>query len=288
MLSGTACSNSGSTTSANNNSDNGDAGTLQLITPQVIYSKLGSSGDSYAVINNPTNSAVKNLHYTLSSAVGGGSGASLDPVSAANCATMAAYSQCNVKIKVASGSIAGSFGFSASNNSSLLSKLNKSANAISLGSVVGVEQAAYNTASGADGITLSYYQTVINGTPYILVNALVASANAGTFNNVVLVNNSGVAIPNQQIIGAVSSAQGSTFSILLPVPSGTNASQTIKVQTQQNGSVVSTSTTSNSLNTISGVGIANMLPSAVYLTASNPEQIITFSNTGDVAAQLQQ
>ncbi len=284
-----ACSNTGSVSGDNSsNGNNGDVNTLQLISPLVIYSKSGSVSDSYVVINNPTNKAVKNVHYTLGSPIGGGSGVSIDPVSAANCATMAAYSQCNVKVQIASGTIAGSFGFSASNNSGILSKLNKTVNAASLASVVGVEQAAYNTASGADGITLSYYQTVINGTPYILVNALVASANAGTFNNVVLVNNSGVAIPNQQIIGAVSSAQGSTFSILLPVPSGTNASQTIKVQTQQNGSVVSTSTTSNSLNTSSGIGIANMLPSAVYLTANHPEQIITFSNTGDTSAQLQQ
>jgi hypothetical protein len=300
VLSGTACSNSGSTTSANNNSDNGDAGTLQLITPQVIYSKLGSSGDSYAVINNPTNSAVKNLHYTLSSAVGGGSGASLDPVSAANCATIAANSQCNVKITVASGSVAGSFGFSASNDSSLLTKLNKSAKAAALTTVVGVEQAAYNTASGADGITLSYYHTVINGTPYVLVSALVASANAGTFNKVVLVNNSGTAIPNQQIIGTVNSAQGSTFNILLPVPTGNNLTQVIKVQTQlvtpltkartkglTATEIVSTATTSSTLTTTNDVGIVEMLPSAIYLSKDSPEQSITFSNTGNVTAQLQ-
>ncbi len=300
MLSGTACSNSGSTTSANNNSDNGDASTLQLITPQVIYSKSGSSGDGYAVINNPTNSAVKNLYYALSSTVGGGSGASLDPVSAANCATIAANSQCNVKITVASGSVAGSFGFSASNDSSLLSKLNKSAKAAALATVVGVEQAAYNTASGADGITLSYYHTVINGTPYVLVSALVASANAGTFNKVVLVNNSGTAIPNQQIIGTVNSTQGSTFNILLPVPTGNNLTQVIKVQTQlvtpstkaqtkglTATEIVSTATTSSTLTTTNDVGIVEMLPSAIYLSKDSPEQSITFSNTGNVTAQLQ-
>lgn len=285
----TACSNSGSNGgSSGSNGGNGDASVLQVIPPKVIYSKSGSIGDSYVVINNPSNSAIKSLHYSLADAIGGGKGVSIDPLSAANCATVAANSQCNIRVLVESGAIAGSFAFNISNDSSLLTKLVKSAKAATSAPVIGIGQSAYTTGSGADGITLSYYQTVIKGTPYILVNALVASANAGSFNQVVLVNNSGVVIPGQEIIGTVNSAQGSTFSILLPVPSGNNASQTIKVQTQQNGTVVSTATASSTLTTTSGVGIAEMLPSAVYLTTSNPEQIITFSNTGDTVAQLQQ
>ena len=289
VLAATACSHSGgSATNGGDNSANGDASTLQVITPKTIYSKPDTVGSAYVVINNSTNAAVKNLHYSLTNPIGSASKAAIDPVSAANCSTVAAYSQCNVKVTVAAGAVAGSIGFSLSNNSTLLNKLAKSAQAVALASTMGIEQAAYNSLKGADGITLSYYNTVINGTPYILVSGLVASNNAGSFDKVVLVNGSGVAIPNQQLISSVSSAQGSTFNILLPVPSANNATQTIKAQTQQNNTVVSTATASSTLSTQQNIGIANLLPSAVYLTSANPEQIITFANTGDAVAQLQQ
>jgi len=281
------CSNNGSNDgSGNNNSNNGDVNSLQIITPKIIYSRPGTVGTGYVVINNPTEAPVKNVHYSLTSLVGA---ASMDSASAANCATVSAYSQCNIKILVPAGAIAGSFKFGASNDDdSLLSKSATTTPSLT----VGVEQAAYNTVNGANGITLSYFHTVINGTPYILVSGLIASPNVGSFNKVVLVNNNGIAIPNQEIIGAISNAQGSTFNILLPVPSGNNITQTIKVQTQQvtegKIAIVSTATSSSTLITRENVGIVEALPSAVYLTESNPEQIATFVNIGDRAAQLQQ
>jgi len=292
VLSISACSNSGSSgSSGGSNTDNGDVGSLQIITPKTVYSKPGVAGSSYVVINNPTATAVKNIQYSLTNLTGGASGASVDPASAANCAVVAANSQCNVKVTVESGAVAGSLGLSVSNDSSLLAKLSKSAKAASATPVMGVEQTAYNSLSGADGITLSYYHIVINGTPYILVSGLVASSNAGTFNKIVLVNGSGTALPNQEVISPVSNTQGSTFNVLLPVPLGSNASQTIKVQTQQvtNGqtTVVSTASSSSTLTTRENIGIAEMLPSAVYLTEANPEQTVTFLNTGDAVAQLQ-
>ena len=283
------CSSGGSSSNSNNGG-NGDVGSLELIAPKTLYSLPGNMGSSYVVINNPTNTTVKDLQYALIGQLGGANGAQIESASAANCATVAAYSQCNIKLTVPAGAVAGSLGLTVSNDSSLLSKLAKSAKAAS--PTIGVEQAAYNNLSGADGVTLSYYHTVINGTPYILVSGLVASANAGTFNKIMLVNGTGTELPNQEALGTISSIQGSTFNILLAVPSGTNASQTIKVQTQQvtNGqtTIVSTATGSSTLSTTRNVGIADMLPSAVYLTESNPEQIITFVNTGDVTAQLQQ
>lgn len=286
-----ACSNSGSNGSAGGGNGNGNVSSLQIITPKIIYSKSDGVGSSYVVINNSTNAAVKNLHYSLN-VIGGASGADIDPASAANCATVAANSQCTVKITVSVGAVAGSLGLDVSNDSSLLGRLTTAAKATAPTPTIGVEQTAYNNLSGADGITLSYYHTVINGTPYVLVSGLVASNNAGTFNKIVLVNGSGTELANQVALGSINSSQGSTFNILLPVPSGNNASQTIKVQTQQltNGQamVVSTSTASSTLTTKENIGIAEMLPSAVYLTESNPEQIITFANTGDAVAQLQQ
>jgi hypothetical protein len=289
----TACSNGNSSSNSSNssNNENGDVSSLQLIAPRTIYSLPSGIGTGYMVVNNPTNKTVKNLHYSLTNQVGSGQQVVIDSVSADACAEVAAYSQCNVKVIIPAGAVAGSVGYVVDNSdTNLLSRLGKVLKADATNNIMasGIEQAAYNKLSGADGITLSYYHTVINGTPYILVSGLVASANAGTFNKIVLVNGGGTVLPNQELISPVSNAQGSTFSILLPIPSGNNISQIIKVQTQQDNTAVSTATSSSTLTTTQNVGIAEMLPSAVYLTTANPEQIITFANTGDAIAQLQQ
>ncbi len=290
--SGGCCSSGGS------NSNNGNVSSLQIVAPKTIFSKPAESSPGYIVIKNPTDTAVSNLHYDLSNLVGGANGTIIDSDSAASCATMPAHGQCNVKVMIPAGAVAGSLGFSANNDSSLLSKLGKAFNdsvTKTTTLTIGIQQAAYNNLSGADGITLSYYHTVINGVPYILVTGLVASANAGSFNNIVLVDHNGNPIPNQELISEViSSAQGTTFQILLPVPAGGGITQTIKVQTQHmflgETIVVSTSTSSSTLSTTEAgvtVGIVDMLPDAVYLTQEHPEQTITFSNSGDAAAQLQ-
>lgn len=195
-----SCSNSGSNGSSSS-SNNGDVSSLQIVAPKTIYSKTGESSPGYIVIKNPTNTPVNNLHYSLSGLVGGASGTSEDPASAANCTIIPANGQCNIKVIIPAGAVAGSFGFEVDNSSSLLGKLSKAAKAsVSSTLTVGIEQAAYNNLSGADGITLSYYHTVIAGVPYILISGLVASANAGSFNNIVLVNSNGNAIPGQSLI----------------------------------------------------------------------------------------
>lgn len=287
------CSSSGNSggTSGGNNNGNGDVSSLQMIAPKTAYSKTAESANTYIVVNNPSESTVSNIHYSLINQIGGAIGSSIDNASATNCAIVAAHSQCNVKVSIPAGAIAGSFGISADNKSNTQSKTSQATNVISL-LTIGVEQSAYNNLSGADGITLSYYHTVINGTPYILVSGLIASVNTGNFNNVVLVDSSNNPLPNQQLITETGNfSQGTTFNILLPVPSANGLTQTIKAQTQMVAkgkvTVVSTATNSSTLTTVKDVGIAEMLPSAVYLTPANPEQIITFSNIGSAIAQLQ-
>ncbi len=287
------CSSSGNSggTSGGNNNGNGDVSSLQMIAPKTAYSKTAESANTYIVVNNPSESTVSNIHYSLINQIGGAIGSSIDNASATNCAIVAAHSQCNVKVSIPAGAIAGSFGISADNKSNTQSKTSQATNVISL-LTIGVEQSAYNNLSGADGITLSYYHTVINGTPYILVSGLIASVNTGNFNDVVLVDSSNNPLPNQQLITETGNfSQGTTFNILLPVPSANGLTQTIKAQTQMVAkgkvTVVSTATNSSTLTTVKDVGIAEMLPSAVYLTPANPEQIITFSNIGSAIAQLQ-
>ncbi len=292
MLGVTACSSSsGSATNGGDGQNNGDASSLQIIAPKIVYSKSSTDSTGYVLIKNPTESAVSNLHYSLTQAVGSGSAVTLEPSSATNCASVAAHSQCSIKLLVSTGSVAGSIGFSADNKSSQNKQTQAATGTVSS---IGIEQAAYNNSiSGADGITLSYYHTVIAGLPYIMVSGLVASSKAGSFNNIVLTDNNANPLPNQELIsGSISSAQGSTFNILLPVPSSSGASQIIRVQTQQIASdgsvtVVSTSSNSSTLSTSTKIGIADMLPSVVYLTSTHPEQVVTFANTGDVNAELQ-
>ena len=196
----TGCSGTagGGCCSFGDNQDNGDITKLQIIAPSIVYSKPNMLGSGYVVINNPTNMSLKNLHYKLINLIGGASGVEIDSASAANCSIIVAYSQCNIKITVPVGAVAGSFGFIVGDDTDLAdNSLNKSANALVLPTqTVGVEQITYNSLSGADGITISYYHTVIRGVPYILVSGLIASGRAGNFNRVVLVNGSGVELPN--------------------------------------------------------------------------------------------
>ncbi len=285
-----SCSGNGSC-QPNNSTDNGDATTLQVITPKNIYSKNVESATGYVIVKNPTSSAIKNLHYSLSNLVGSGSSVNIDTASASDCANVAAYSQCNVKLDIPAGAIAGSFAFNFNNtDKAMIKSLQYSINSLMQ---IGIEQASYNDIAGPDGISINYYHTVIAGIPYVLVNGIVASNNAGTFNKVVLISNTGTTIPNQQLISSpVNNTQGSTFSILLPVPTGSNSTQTFKIQTQlvESDDTISSKVNSDAsytLSTTSEVGIANMLPGTIFLTASNPQQILTFANTGDNIAQLQ-
>lgn len=286
-----ACNGNGSCNGNSNTDSNGDASTLQIITPKTIYGSSSGTSVGYVTINNPTDVAVKNLHYSLTQTVGSGSGLTIEPSSAANCIIIAAHSKCNVKLLVPSGSIAGSTGFIAENKSTTQDKSVQSSDAS--GMTMGIEQAAYNQLDAADGLTVSYFHTVISGTPYVLVNGVVASAKAGNFNNIALTDDKGNPLPNQQLVsGSVSNTQGSTFSILLPVAATSGISQVIRLQTQQVSSdgsvtVLSTSTTSSTLTTASNIGIVNMLPNAVYLTSNNPQQTITLANSGDTGAVLQ-
>jgi hypothetical protein len=231
-----ACSGGGTVNSSSrSNQNNGDASKLQIIAQKIIYSKTASISSGYVTVINPTTTAVNNLHYSLSNPLGGGTVTTIDETTADNCVVIPANSQCHIKLNVAAGAVAGSLAFSANNDGSLVGKLFKALQSAATATVpVGIEQAYYNSVTGADGITLSYYHTVIAGVPYILVSGIVASDKAGSFNNIVLVDGNGDKLPNQQLIsGNVSSTQGSTFSVLLPVSASSGISQTINPASSQ-------------------------------------------------------
>lgn len=300
-----ACSGGGSSSNNNGGGNQGDATQLTFVAPNIVPSLAGGTANGYIVVKNPTSSVVTGIRYTLGNIIGDAAKVTLDPVSSTNCAEVAANSSCTIKLTVPANTLAGSFNISA-NNKSLLRHLsdevssNKKSLAANLPTdpTIGVGQVLYTTTTGANGVTLYYYNTIVAGVPAILVSGVVSSNQVGSLNNVVLVDGNNNPLPNQQVIsgnlgaGATNLGLGSTFSILLPAPSASGATQTIKVKTEQvtaDGSVsnIQISTNSSTLTTTTGVGIANMLPQAIYLTAANPEQQITFSNTGDAAAQLQ-
>ena len=298
-----ACGGSGSCP-PNGNSSGGNTGELSKLTftaPNIVPSLPTLVGNGYIVAMNSGDQTLNNLVYTITEPIGGGDKITVDQTSAANCRIIPAHGNCIFKVNVPAGTIAGSFVMNGNQDGgSTLSRLLKNITKVDVtpSTVIGIEQVPYTTTAGPDGIALYYYSVVIAGTSYVVVSGAVASSNAGSFNNVVLVDGNNNVLPNQQSIsgnlgaGLTNLNQGATFALLVPVPSGTEASQVIKIQTQEvavDGSVsnVKTGITQTPLSTTTSAGIVNLFPSAAYLTASNPEQIITFYNNGDAPAQLE-
>jgi len=296
----------GGSTGNNSIAPNSNLGKLKIISPKIIYS-LPKNGEGYVVLNNTGANEIAGLQFGLDTQIGGANTITLDKTSTEKCKTIMAFGQCKLKILVPANTIAGSFKLVISNHS-LLDRLINSAKS---SQVIGIQQASYNNLPDADGIGLSFYNSIIAGTQYILINGVVASDKAGTFNNVILLDENNNPLPNQGIIssnlgvGLPSLKQGDTFSIMIPPPLDNNHHQTIKVQTQQlisanidnsekhtlkntivNESIATTSTTLTVVAT--GTGIASMLPSAIYLNSNNPSQQITFSNTGDSTLTLKE
>ena len=300
----TGC-NSGNSNNAGSTSNSGDATRLTFTAPNIILSVPGKGNSGFVEVNNPTTSLINGIKYNLGNVVGSGVNAEVESTAAANCSLITAGGHCTLKITIPSGSVSGSFSLSASNTntSSLINNLKLGNSTVVAGGlpanpVIGIGQVLYNSINGADGVALYYYHTVIAGLPFIVVTGAVLSDQAGSFNNVVLVDGNNSPISGQQVIsgnlgaGLPNLEQGDTFNIVMPVPVGANATQIIKIKTEQvpaSGDVTNSkiSTTATTLNTVTGVGIINMIPSSIYLTSSAPSQQITFTNSGDSGALLE-
>lgn len=285
----------------NNGGNTGDLSKLGFTAPNIVPSLPTLVGQGYIVAMNTGDETLNNLVYTVTEPIGGGGKISVDQTSAANCRIIPAHGECIFKVNVPAGTIAGSFVMNGNQDGgSTLNRLLRSVLKVDVtpSTVIGIEQTPYTTVAGVDGIPIYYYSVVIAGTPYVIVTGAVTSSNAGSFNDIVLVDSNNNVLPNQQAIsgnlgaGLTNLSQGSTFAILLPAPGGANANQVIKIQSQEvspTGTVsnVQTGTVNYNLSTTSNEGIVNLFPEAVYLTADNPEQIITFYNNGDAQAQLE-
>lgn len=319
----------GSTTSADNGSistpvDNSaeSVSKLSFIVPNIIPSLSDKASYSYVVVMNTSSVPVSHISYTLTSQNGGGNGVTLDNNSVKSCDAIIANGKCVLRLRVESGSLAGSTKLSASNSGNF-------GNATLVSDSIGIEQSRYNSIVGPDGITLYYYKHIVGAARYILVTGVVSSNQVGAFNNVrfVVHNDKFQHLPDQQIVsgnlgaGLGSLSQGSTFAILLPAPSsGGQISGSQKILSkvgQQTKSITALSdvtllfktsieqqspdgvssniqfgTIVNAISTgtddpviTPDKAIINTLNS-VILTADNSAQTITISNTGNADATL--
>lgn len=306
LFSVTSCGTSNSTTPSTNSVDVGNINNVSYIAPNIIPSLIGASSRAYLVVTNESDEAVSNISYQITNAVGGGSSVTIESDSAAACSTAAAGGQCILTLIVPPSVQAGAFSVSASNIAgSTPVKSN----------LIGVEQASYNTQTGPNGITLYYSNTVVAGTPYVLVTGLVASESVGTFNSVEFIDTNDNPLPNQQVVsgnlgnGLSALPQGSTFAILIPVPAASdtstqlqpsaknrasntasNANQLFYTQTSFNAADgtkanIQTGSTINVLNVVStSQAVIEVLPLSLVLSESNPSQTLMIVNNSAVPA----
>jgi hypothetical protein len=290
------CSNS--TTPSDVPTADGNVNQLTFTPPKVVPSLNNQASTGYFVVENNTPNTISDITYKITNTIGSGSAVQLNNNS---CSIMSAYSQCTLSFTIPTGTIAGSFSVTASNlaNNNTNTALNKSATTNNNSSLpIGVQQILYSTISGPDGINLYYYDTLIAGTPYVLITGVVSSNAVGSFNTVTLVDTNNNPLPSQQVVsgnlgsGLTNLSQGSSFAILLKLPTATNSSQSFKLQTSSVDSSGNSSniqySTSHLLQTTSGAsqGLVYSLPETLHLTTSNPSQIITIVNTGNSSASI--
>lgn len=302
-----ACSgNSGSVATNSPTITNGSASDLVFITPQSVLQANNTPTTAYILVENPTNETISNITYTLTNMVGSANSLSLNN-SEPRCTTIAANSQCLLQVNIPISNGIGSFSISANNavaesNTKIApgKKSSTSNNTSSSSLAIAIGQTISNTTlGGANGITLSYYNTVEAGTNFVIISGIVSSNNPGAYNNIVLVNNQGTPLPDQQILSSnlgnnyTNLSEGTSFSILLPNATVTNATQTqsFKIQTSElNNNVLSNIQTGSSNYTLTTSGesqaLLYILPNDLTLNSTNLSQIVTISNIGNLSANI--
>lgn len=292
------CGSSNSSSGNSNNATTNNTADLIINAPNILPSiPSGITSVNYLIIDNPTDHAITGINYSLSSLIGGASGVLINQQSTKQCLNIAAHSSCTLEINAPAKLTAGSFALNLNNNSNVVSTI-KSASIINADSVsIGVEPIHYNSTVGADGVKLYYYDQIIAGTKYVIITGVVTSNKVGNFNYARLLDLDGIPIAQQKILsanlgaGLTDLAQGSSFTIVIPAPSGTGMTQQFVLQLSelspdQQQLNLETSTSSYTIEAVSQQAIINFFPQQMDLTTENPAQILTFYNTGDTTAQL--
>ena len=278
-----ACSSGNS--SSSNNSSNENSLPIKIVTPKDFYSTQVNN-TAYVYITNSESSIESGLSYQIVAAQGSASLVSIVASSAENCATINPYSSCQLAINIPANIVSGSFAVKATVNKSIV-----------ISPIVGIQQASANSVIGADGISISYSNTIESGSKYLIITGIVNSESVGNFNTLMLMDNNDNPIPGLTVLssnlgaGLTSLGQGASFEILLGVSDGSALTQQFYLQTSMvdiNGesSSVQSGNTSYLYTTNSMSGIVDALPENVFLTAANPKQQITLVNNGTMPAQL--
>ena len=278
-----SCSGGGTASSGNNNAN--VKNTISMVTPNIFYTtQVNNIG--YVYIYNSESEIKHNLIYQVIAAQGSANSVSIDSNSAENCATLGAYSGCQLALNIPANLISGSFALRASNSS--ISKISQ---------IIGIQQASANNIVAPDGISISYPSTIESGNQYVIVSGVVNSNLVGNFNSLSLLDNNGNSIPGLTVLssnlgaGLSSLAQGSSFEVLMSVPDGSGLTQQFRLQTSMidsNGesSDVQVGNASYSYTTESSSGIISALPGNIFLTSSNSQQQVTLVNNGSRDVQL--
>lgn len=278
-----SCSGGGATSSDNNNAN--VKNTIALVTPSIFYTtQVNNTG--YVYIYNSESEIKHNLIYQVVAAQGSANSITIDSNSAENCATLGAYSGCQLALNIPANLISGSFALKTSNSS--ISKISQ---------IIGIQQASANSIAGADGVSFSYPNAIDSGNKYVIVSGVVSSNLVGNFNSLSLLDNNGNPIPGLTVLssnlgtGLSSLGQGASFEVLMSVPDGSNLTQQFRLQTSMtasNGesSDVQVGNASYSYTTESSSGIISALPGNIFLTSSNSQQQVTLVNNGSRDVQL--
>ena len=256
------------------------------------------------VIYNNGNSSINLSNYALSIADNTtGANIVIDAASVASCATIAVNSSCTLKVTIPATSVPGSFAILASSQTDksawLISDVrdffgSKSLQATTIKSTVniGLVEVPVNTQSGVNGLTVYYPNSILasdSGDTYVVVTAMVSSANIGSFNTVKLLDSGGNALNDVTLLtgnngsGMTNLGQNGVVSLLVKVPSGATQLQ-FKVQLEENGTVVDTGTTLSTIAIVSTSkkqAIAQLSPNYFTLTESAPTKILTLNNSGN-------
>ena len=290
-----SCSNSGSCSTCNNGSgnqgSNGDITSVKVTSPYLIPSLAAESSFGFVLVKNTSESAVKNIQYSIANPIGGGAKVIIDNLSAQQCSELLADASCKLKLAVPAGSAGGAFNLNLSNNSTTTNKQVSATTASS--QLIGVQPTQYTSLSGANGVVGYYYPMVLNGVQYLVFVGTVTSSEVGLFNRVQLVTgSSNQPLPNVSNLsdnlgaGMPALGKGSSFSLLVPVQTSV-ATQNFKIQLSSvatDGSIsnVQTGTASYSLTTVANQGIAVLYPAALNLSTGSPSQQFVMGNIGDV------
>lgn len=297
LVSLAACSGSGSCPPGANSGGSTGGVTLKLTAPNQYPAGLPTPTIAYVTMTNTSGVSANNLFYQIPDNTNYTQVAVTVVNGSANpCLSIAAHQSCTFPVTIGANSYPGSFIVTATPDAYNISNVAKlknlfAQNSSTLQASIGLVDAPVNNESGADGITF-FYDKNIQGTAgedtYISIVAYVNSLNAGSFNNINLIDSSG----NKLDYTVVSGNTGGTnlvapalVTLLVKVPAGV-PSLAFYAQTAENSNPVSTSDKAHNVSiTDTPIGILSISPNLVNFTSTYKQATFTIFNNGLGAAK---